>query len=274
MNVRQQDAPRPRPNQLKVGVANAQLLGPKPAMCCVLNWRADGLPKEANKIRPRVIVEDTDLFAEEHPNVIVVPLTTSASTIVSQLAVTTAPTRENGLERTSFAPTYMVTAASKQHVQHEPIGTSNAGQLHSMRAYIAESLGIRHNVEKRVDRIGDHRGASQSAARPAIRESACLTRTLPIARSLYRGFDFEPLREGSNRMIVATKTIIAAIECPACALELLCTHSTHRFSRRARRRFRGRADRTREARQIGVRNHTQRPLRVTHDGNYVPERLS
>jgi hypothetical protein len=32
------------------------------------------------------------------------------------------------------------------------------------------------------------------------------------ARSLYRGFDFEPLREGSNRMIVATKTIIAAIE--------------------------------------------------------------
>jgi GNAT superfamily N-acetyltransferase len=32
------------------------------------------------------------------------------------------------------------------------------------------------------------------------------------ARRLYRGFDFEPLREGSNRMIVATKTIIAAIE--------------------------------------------------------------
>lgn len=32
------------------------------------------------------------------------------------------------------------------------------------------------------------------------------------ARSLYRGFDFEPLHEGSNRMIVATKTIIAAIE--------------------------------------------------------------
>jgi hypothetical protein len=32
------------------------------------------------------------------------------------------------------------------------------------------------------------------------------------ARSLYRGFDFEPLREGSNRMIVATKTIISAIE--------------------------------------------------------------
>jgi uncharacterized protein (DUF1778 family) len=53
----------------------------------VLNRRGDGLPKEANKIRPCVIVEDTDLFAEEHPNVIVVPLTTNASTIVSQLGL-------------------------------------------------------------------------------------------------------------------------------------------------------------------------------------------
>jgi hypothetical protein len=52
---------------------------------CVLNWPGDLLPKEANNIRPCVIVEDTDLFAGEHPNVIVVPLTTNASTIVSQL---------------------------------------------------------------------------------------------------------------------------------------------------------------------------------------------
>jgi mRNA interferase MazF len=109
---------------------------------CVLNWRGDGLPKEANKIRPCVIVEDTDLFAEEHPNVIVVPLTTNASTIISQLAVTIAPTRENGLERTSFAPAYMVTAASKQRLQGEPFGRITRAQLHSIRAYIAESLGI------------------------------------------------------------------------------------------------------------------------------------
>jgi mRNA interferase MazF len=109
---------------------------------CVLNLRGDGLPKEANKIRPCVIVEDTDLFAEEHPNVIVVPLTTNASTIISQLAVTIAPARENGLERTFFAPAYMVTAASKQRLQGEPIGRITREQLHSIRAYIAESLGI------------------------------------------------------------------------------------------------------------------------------------
>jgi mRNA interferase MazF len=109
---------------------------------CVLDWRGDGLPKEANKTRPCVIVEDTDLFAEGHPNVIVVPLTTNASTIISQLAVAIAPTRENGLDRTSFAPAYMVTAASKQRLQGGPIGRITQAQLNSIRAYIAESLGI------------------------------------------------------------------------------------------------------------------------------------
>jgi mRNA interferase MazF len=109
---------------------------------CVLDWRGDGLPKEASKIRPCVIVEDTDLFAEEHPNVIVVPLTTNASTIISQLAILIAPTRENGLDQTSFAPAYMVTAASKQRLQGEPIGRITRAQLKSIRAYIAESLGM------------------------------------------------------------------------------------------------------------------------------------
>jgi mRNA interferase MazF len=108
----------------------------------VSDWRGDGLHKEANKTRPCVIVADTDLFAAEHPNVIIVPLTTNASTIISQLAVTIAPTRENGLERTSFAPAYMVTAASKQRLQGEPIGRITRAQLQSIRAYIAESIGI------------------------------------------------------------------------------------------------------------------------------------
>jgi mRNA interferase MazF len=110
---------------------------------CVLNWRGDGLPKEANKVRPCVVVEDTDLFSEEHPNVIVVPLTASASTVISQLAVTIPPTRENGLDRTSFAPAYMATAASKQRIHDEPIGRITRAQLHSIRTYIAESLGIK-----------------------------------------------------------------------------------------------------------------------------------
>jgi mRNA interferase MazF len=109
---------------------------------CVLDWRGDGLPKEANKTRPCVVVEDTDVFAEEHPNIIVVPLTTNASTIISQLAVTIAPTRENGLDRTSYAPAYMVTAASKRRLHGEPIDRITRSELASIRAYIAESLDI------------------------------------------------------------------------------------------------------------------------------------
>jgi mRNA interferase MazF len=108
----------------------------------ILNWRGDGLPKEANKVRPCVIVEDSDLFSEEHPNVIVVPLTASGTTTVSQLTVQIPPTLENGLKRTSFAPAYMVTAASKHRIDGEPIGRITRTQLDSIRAYIAESIGI------------------------------------------------------------------------------------------------------------------------------------
>lgn len=38
----------------------------------VVDWR-DALPKEANKLRPAVVVEDDALFADEYPNVLLVP---------------------------------------------------------------------------------------------------------------------------------------------------------------------------------------------------------
>jgi mRNA-degrading endonuclease toxin of MazEF toxin-antitoxin module len=108
----------------------------------IVNWRGAGLSREANKIRPCVIVEDADLFSEEHETVIVVPLTTSAPTVISQLSVRVPPTLENGLERTSFAPAYMVTAASKRRVDPEPIGRITPAQLRSIREHMAEVLGM------------------------------------------------------------------------------------------------------------------------------------
>jgi len=37
----------------------------------IVNWR-DALPKEANKRRPAIVVEDSDLFDAAYPNVILV----------------------------------------------------------------------------------------------------------------------------------------------------------------------------------------------------------
>ncbi len=38
----------------------------------VADWR-DALPKEANKLRPSVVIEDSELFSPVYPNVILVP---------------------------------------------------------------------------------------------------------------------------------------------------------------------------------------------------------
>ena len=108
----------------------------------VLNWRGDGLPKEPNTIRPCVVVEDHDIFSDAHQTILVVPLTTRGLMVIAQLSVRIPPTATNRLEHESYAPAYMVTAASKQRIDGDPIGRITTAQLDSLRAYIAESIGI------------------------------------------------------------------------------------------------------------------------------------
>jgi hypothetical protein len=45
------------------------------------DWRGDALPKEPNKRRPAVVVEDDGLFAPGYPNAILVPLTDDAALV-------------------------------------------------------------------------------------------------------------------------------------------------------------------------------------------------
>lgn len=49
------------------------------------DWRGDALPKEPNKRRPAVVVEDDGLFAPAYPNVILVPLTEDAALAIPDL---------------------------------------------------------------------------------------------------------------------------------------------------------------------------------------------
>ena len=51
------------------------------------DWRGDALPKEPNKLRPAVVVEDDGLFAPSYPNAILVPLTEDANFAIRELSV-------------------------------------------------------------------------------------------------------------------------------------------------------------------------------------------
>jgi mRNA interferase MazF len=106
----------------------------------IVDWR-DALPKEANKRRPAIVVEDSDLFDPAYPNVILVPLTDDPKLAMPSLSVPIAPTPENGCPKASLAIAHHVTATSKQRIQTTTSRITNA-QLAEIRRRIALSIGI------------------------------------------------------------------------------------------------------------------------------------
>ncbi|QQP87536.1 type II toxin-antitoxin system PemK/MazF family toxin [Skermanella sp. TT6] len=106
----------------------------------IVDWR-DALPKEANKRRPAIVVEDSDLFDPAYPNAILVPLTDDPKLAMPSLSVPIAPTPENGCPKASWAIAHHVTATSKQRIQTTTSRITDA-QLAEIRRRIALSIGI------------------------------------------------------------------------------------------------------------------------------------
>jgi mRNA-degrading endonuclease toxin of MazEF toxin-antitoxin module len=63
------------------------------------DWR-DALPKEPNKLRPAIVVEDDALFDAAYPNAILVPLTEDPRLAIAELSVVIEPTPEKRLLET------------------------------------------------------------------------------------------------------------------------------------------------------------------------------
>jgi mRNA-degrading endonuclease toxin of MazEF toxin-antitoxin module len=106
----------------------------------VVDWR-DALPKEANKQRPAVVVEDHQLFDPLYPNVLLVPLTDDRHLAIPDLAVVIAPTPENGCTKISYALPHHVTSTSKQRISATASRISDA-QLAQIRKLIGVVIGL------------------------------------------------------------------------------------------------------------------------------------
>lgn len=105
------------------------------------DWRGDALPKEPNKRRPAVVVEDEGLFAPDYPNVILVPLSDDSRMVMQGLAVEITPTPENGCSKTCWAVAHLVAATSKRRVA----GTGSRVtpvQLAAIRRLVATAVGV------------------------------------------------------------------------------------------------------------------------------------
>ena len=113
----------------------------KAGQIVLADWRGDALPKEPNKRRPAVVVEDDGLFSAAYPNAILVPLTDDVALAIPDLAVAIVPTPENGCSKPCWAVSHLVATTSKQRLSVTSSRVTPE-QLGSIRRQIALSVGI------------------------------------------------------------------------------------------------------------------------------------
>ncbi len=103
------------------------------------DWR-DALPKEPNKRRPAIVVEDNRLFAPRYQNVILVPLSDDDMD-VPDLSVAIDPTPENGCTKRCYALSFCVTTNSIGRVTATESRIKD-DQLAEIRRQIGFAIGL------------------------------------------------------------------------------------------------------------------------------------
>jgi len=112
----------------------------EPGQIVLSDWRG-GLPKEPNKLRPAIIVEDGELFGSSYPNLILVPLSEDHESAIGELSLVIDPTPENGCGNRCYALSHCVTTNSKQRVRPTQSHILPE-QLRAIRRQIALAVGI------------------------------------------------------------------------------------------------------------------------------------
>jgi mRNA-degrading endonuclease toxin of MazEF toxin-antitoxin module len=107
----------------------------------VVDWRGGAQPKEPSSLRPAVVVEDHELFPDEYPHTLVVPLTRDQGLAHASFAERIEPTEHNGVETTCWALAHHVRSVSLRRVSPSASRIS-ADQLASIRRRIAVAVGV------------------------------------------------------------------------------------------------------------------------------------
>jgi len=106
----------------------------------LVDWR-DALPREPNKLRPAIVVEDSELFDASYPNLILVPISEDRDLASPDLSVDIDPTRENGCSRRCYALSSYLAATSKRRVRPTD-SRILPEQLEIIRHQIALAIGV------------------------------------------------------------------------------------------------------------------------------------
>jgi mRNA-degrading endonuclease toxin of MazEF toxin-antitoxin module len=106
----------------------------------VVDWRGGALPHEPSRLRPAVVVEDDELFPDDYPNTLVVPLTRDKGLAHRSFAERIEPTADNGVDTTCWALAHHVTSVSFRRVTSTE-SRITVEQLAIIRRHITVAIG-------------------------------------------------------------------------------------------------------------------------------------
>ncbi|WP_343710347.1 type II toxin-antitoxin system PemK/MazF family toxin [Mycobacterium sp.] len=107
----------------------------------VVDWRGGALGHEPSRLRPAVVVEDDELFPEEYPDTLVVPLTRDEGLAHRSFAERIDPDDDNGAETTCWALAHHVTSVALHRV-NPTSSRITPDQLSSIRRRVTVAVGV------------------------------------------------------------------------------------------------------------------------------------
>lgn len=120
----------------------------KAGQIVTVDWRKDPddpaqdpHPPEPNRLRPAVVVQDTELFDPSYPTVLVVPMTGDRELVMADLTVVLQPTATNGCSKVSYLVPQNLTCVAKTRIKQVTDSNITAAQLQKLRQLIVLLIG-------------------------------------------------------------------------------------------------------------------------------------
>ncbi len=120
----------------------------KAGQIVTVDWRKDPEdpeqdphPPEPNKLRPAVVVQDTELLDPSYPTVLVVPMTSDRDLVMADLTVVLQPTATNGCKKVSYLVPQNLTCVAKTRIKEVTDSHITPVQLQQIREQIVLLIG-------------------------------------------------------------------------------------------------------------------------------------
>ena len=120
----------------------------KAGQIVTVDWRKDPddpaqdpQPPEPNKLRPAVVVQDTDLFDPAYPTVLVVPMTGDSALAIPDLTVVLQPCRTNGCKKLSYLLPQHLTCVAKTRITSVTQSEITPAELQQLRQLVVLTIG-------------------------------------------------------------------------------------------------------------------------------------